>query len=86
MTESKRSKLVAAAAAKTIGAAPDEIFMASTGVIGEPLDGTRIARVLGELAREAKADRLMDAARAIMTTDTLSEGRHRRASSSATPR
>ena len=44
--------------------------MASTGVIGEPLDGSRIARVLGELASEAKADRLMDAAKAIMTTDT----------------
>ncbi len=64
-------EVVAAAAAKIIGAAPGEVFMASTGVIGEPLDGTRIARVLGELAREAKADRLMDAARAIMTTDTF---------------
>ena len=62
---------IAAAAAKIIGAAPAEVFMASTGVIGEPLDGTRIARVLGELAREAKADGLMDAARAIMTTDTF---------------
>ncbi len=63
-------ELVAEAAAKTIGASPSEIFMASTGVIGEPLDGSRIARVLGELAAEAKADRLMDAAKAIMTTDT----------------
>jgi glutamate N-acetyltransferase/amino-acid N-acetyltransferase len=63
-------ELVAAAAAKTIGATPNEIFMASTGVIGEPLDGSRIARVLGQLASEAKADRLMDAAKAIMTTDT----------------
>jgi glutamate N-acetyltransferase/amino-acid N-acetyltransferase len=63
-------KLVAEAAAKTVGAPAGEIFMASTGVIGEPLDGTRIARVLAELVREAKADRLMDAAKAIMTTDT----------------
>src|SRR5271157_1383286 len=63
-------QVVADAAAKTIGASPSEIFMASTGVIGEPLDGTRIARVLADLAKEAKADRLMDAARAIMTTDT----------------
>jgi glutamate N-acetyltransferase/amino-acid N-acetyltransferase len=63
-------ELVAEAAAKTIGANADEIFMASTGVIGEPLDGTRIARVLGELAKDAKDDRLLDAAKAIMTTDT----------------
>jgi glutamate N-acetyltransferase / amino-acid N-acetyltransferase len=63
-------KLVAEAAAKTVGAPAGEIFMASTGVIGEPLDGMRIARVLAELAGQAKADRLMDAAKAIMTTDT----------------
>jgi glutamate N-acetyltransferase / amino-acid N-acetyltransferase len=63
-------EVVAHAAAKTIGAAPDEIYMASTGVIGEPLDGTKIARVLADLARDAREDRLMDAARAIMTTDT----------------
>jgi glutamate N-acetyltransferase / amino-acid N-acetyltransferase len=63
-------ELVAEAAANTIGASPDEIFMASTGVIGEPLDGTRIARVLDELAKDAKDDRLLDAAKAIMTTDT----------------
>ena len=46
--------MVAKAAAKTIGAKPSEIFMASTGVIGEPLDGARIAHVLGELATSAR--------------------------------
>jgi glutamate N-acetyltransferase / amino-acid N-acetyltransferase len=61
---------VAEAAAKAIGASPSEIFMASTGVIGEPLDGTRIARVMGELVAEASADALLGAAKAIMTTDT----------------
>src|SRR6516162_6091098 len=61
---------VAEAAAKAIGATPDEIFMASTGVIGEPLDGTRIARVIGELVIEARAEALLGAAKAIMTTDT----------------
>src|ERR1700733_12715139 len=50
---------VAEAAAKAIGAAPNEIFMASTGVIGEPLDATRITRVIEALV-----------AKAIMTTDT----------------
>ena len=58
------------AAANAIGARTSEIFMASTGVIGEPLDATRIARVIGALVAEANADGLIDAAKAIMTTDT----------------
>jgi glutamate N-acetyltransferase / amino-acid N-acetyltransferase len=61
---------VAEAAAKIVGAEPGQIFMASTGVIGEPLEGARIARVLGQLAQEARPDGLFDAAKAIMTTDT----------------
>jgi glutamate N-acetyltransferase/amino-acid N-acetyltransferase len=63
-------RLVADATAKTIGCRPGEVFMASTGVIGEPLDGTRIARALADLSASAREDRLMDAAKAIMTTDT----------------
>ena len=62
-----------------------EIFMASTGVIGEPLDGTRIARVMGALVAEAKADGLLGAAKAIMTTDTYPKIVPR-GSRSATPR
>ena len=61
---------VAEAAAKAIGAAQSEIFMASTGVIGEPLDPTRITRVVGALVADARADALPAAAKAIMTTDT----------------
>ena len=40
-------------------------------MIGEPLDARKIAKHLGPLAREAKADAYVDAARAIMTTDTF---------------
>jgi glutamate N-acetyltransferase/amino-acid N-acetyltransferase len=61
---------VAEAAATAIDASPSEIFMASTGVIGEPLDATRIARVIGTLVAEARSDALLGAAKAIMTTDT----------------
>jgi glutamate N-acetyltransferase / amino-acid N-acetyltransferase len=61
---------VADAAAKAIGAAPNEIFMASTGVIGEPLDATRITRVIDTLIADAREDSLLSAAKAIMTTDT----------------
>ena len=61
---------VAEAAAQAIGAHPSEIFMASTGVIGEPLDAKRITRVIDSLIAEARADALPAAAKAIMTTDT----------------
>ena len=44
--------------------------MASTGVIGEPLDATRITRVIDALVADAREDALLAAAKAIMTTDT----------------
>jgi glutamate N-acetyltransferase/amino-acid N-acetyltransferase len=47
-----------------------EVFLASTGVIGEPLDATKFASVLETMAGSASGDRWLDAARAIMTTDT----------------
>jgi glutamate N-acetyltransferase/amino-acid N-acetyltransferase len=62
---------VGEAVGKAIGAEPGEVFMASTGVIGEPLEAGRIARVLEGLVAAAEPDGLMDAARAIMTTDTF---------------
>jgi glutamate N-acetyltransferase/amino-acid N-acetyltransferase len=64
---------VAEATAKTIGASAHEIFMASTGVIGEPLEASRIVGALGALKGAARDDGLMDAARAIMTTDTFAK-------------
>jgi glutamate N-acetyltransferase/amino-acid N-acetyltransferase len=62
---------VAAAASRSTGAESAQIFMASTGVIGEPLEAARIARVLDELNANALPDGLMEAAKAIMTTDTF---------------
>jgi glutamate N-acetyltransferase/amino-acid N-acetyltransferase len=61
---------VAEAAAKAVGATPNEVFMASTGVIGEPLDASRITRVIDALIADASEDGLLAAAKAIMTTDT----------------
>jgi glutamate N-acetyltransferase/amino-acid N-acetyltransferase len=37
-------------AAKAVGCKPNEIFIASTGVIGEPLDATKFDGVLATLA------------------------------------
>jgi len=59
------------AAAKTLGVAADTIFLASTGVIGEPLPSQKIVAALDSLKAGLSEDRLGDAARAIMTTDTF---------------
>ncbi|HEX4767057.1 MAG TPA: bifunctional glutamate N-acetyltransferase/amino-acid acetyltransferase ArgJ [Lichenihabitans sp.] len=63
--------LTARLAAAATGASPDEIYLASTGVIGEPLDATKFEAVLGGLAADASAEGIVEAARAIMTTDTF---------------
>ena len=65
------TRMTAQAAATAVGCAPDEVYVSSTGVIGEPLDATKFAHLLGSLAKAAAADAWHDAARAIMTTDTF---------------
>ena len=63
-------KFTAALAGKATGAPASEIFLASTGVIGEPLDARKFEGVFERLVAEARPDRMLEAARAIMTTDT----------------
>jgi glutamate N-acetyltransferase/amino-acid N-acetyltransferase len=70
-TGKQATTLTAAIAAKAVGCKPDDIFLASTGVIGEPLDATKFDGVLGTLAQSAEPDGWMAAAKAIMTTDTF---------------
>ncbi|WP_298426177.1 bifunctional glutamate N-acetyltransferase/amino-acid acetyltransferase ArgJ [Rhodoblastus sp.] len=65
------AELTAKLAARAVGADEEEIFLASTGVIGEPLDATKFEGVLDKLAAKAKPDGWLDAACAIMTTDTF---------------
>ena len=65
--------LTADIAAKAVGCSVGEVFLASTGVIGEPLDATKFNGVLGDLAQRATPGEWMDAARAIMTTDTFAK-------------
>ena len=62
---------VARATAKILGCKPAEVFQASTGVIGEPLNSAPITAALAGLAAEARPDQWAEAARAIMTTDTF---------------
>ncbi|QIP03901.1 bifunctional glutamate N-acetyltransferase/amino-acid acetyltransferase ArgJ [Bradyrhizobium symbiodeficiens] len=63
--------LTAKIAAKAVGCSEGEIFLASTGVIGEPLDATKFDGVLGRLAEAAEPGDYLNAAKAIMTTDTF---------------
>ena len=60
-------------AAKALGVAPGEIFLASTGVIGEPLDPEKFAAVTADMSKRLGAGPWMDAAKAIMTTDTYAK-------------
>lgn len=57
-------------AAAAAAVSTDEIFIASTGVIGEPLDAGKFDGVLARLTASASPDAIADAAAAIMTTDT----------------
>ena len=61
----------AEAAAFALGCAPEEVFVASTGVIGMKLDAELIARHLPELAGRLDPAAMADAARTIVTTDTF---------------
>ena len=65
------TELTAGIAAKAVGCKPQETFLASTGVIGEPLDASKFAPVMQGLAARARPGDFLAAAKAIMTTDTF---------------
>ena len=64
---------VAKSAAKLLKCKAGEIFQASTGVIGEPLNPDFITGALPKLAENARAEDWGMAAKAIMTTDTFAK-------------
>ena len=55
---------------------PINVFVASTGVIGEFLDSNLITSQIGQLVSMLKPDAFDAAAKAIMTTDTYPKGIH----------
>ena len=61
----------AKAATNALHAHENEIFLASTGVIGEPMDASRFTGLLPQMAIDALPDNWLEAAKAIMTTDTF---------------
>ena len=64
---------VASHVGRLTGCAPGDVMLASTGVIGEPLDPEPILKVLDDIAVSETAD-AKSAAKAIMTTDTFAKG------------
>jgi len=57
-----------------VGARPGEVYVASTGVIGQPLPIEKIIAKLPAIHRGLRADAWLEAATAIMTTDTYPKG------------
>src|ERR1700716_3428808 len=68
------TKLTAKIAAAATRCKPSQVFLASTGVIGEPLDATKFGGVMDQLIATATPGEWDAAARAIMTTDTFPKG------------
>ena len=64
----------AATAARLLGCEPREVFISSTGVIGEPPPADRISAALPKIIPLLDAGAWEPAARAIMTTDTFPKG------------
>jgi glutamate N-acetyltransferase / amino-acid N-acetyltransferase len=65
------ASFTAALAARASQCKPGEVFLASTGVIGEPLKATQFNGVMDGLVAAAKPGAWLEAAKAIMTTDTF---------------
>ncbi len=65
---------MARAVAHGVDAAEEQVLVASTGVIGEPLPVERVEQAVPELVRRLSPDGLADFAEAIMTTDRVPKG------------
>jgi len=64
----------AATTARLLGCDPSEIFISSTGVIGEPPPAEKIIGALPQVVSSLSAAAWEPAARAILTTDTFPKG------------
>jgi glutamate N-acetyltransferase/amino-acid N-acetyltransferase len=72
------ARISAGMVAGALGCRPNEVYLASTGVIGEPLDAAKFATVVGEMTARAAPAPWIGPASAIMTTDTYPKGATRR--------
>lgn len=67
-------KTLADTTGQALGIPPENVFLSSTGVIGEPLPTDRITSKLADLTSSLSPEKAEEAARAIMTTDTFAKG------------
>ena len=67
----QKAKAMAALAAEALGLTPKDIIVASTGVIGQPLNLEPIEQGIRALAPQLSKEGGLAAAQAIMTTDTI---------------
>ncbi len=67
------TELTATAAAQACGCSAGDVYLASTGVIGEPLDAAAFSGRLAAMQQNAQPDQWQKAAEAIMTTDTYAK-------------
>ena len=65
------AELMAELTAAELGIAPDEVLVASTGVIGAPMPMERIRAAIPGLAQSLVPEGFSDLALAMMTTDTV---------------
>jgi glutamate N-acetyltransferase/amino-acid N-acetyltransferase len=65
------AKTMAYLAASELGISNELVFVASTGVIGEPLPIEKIKAAIPDLVRSLQPEGIPDLARSIMTTDTV---------------
>lgn len=65
--------LTAEIAAKAANCSVDEVYLSSTGVIGEPLDATKFEGHIEQMVKTAQPDVWHQSAQAIMTTDTFAK-------------
>ena len=79
------TKITAQLVAHAVGCRSSQVFLSSTGVIGEPLDATKFGTVMSELVASAAPGGWQNAAKAIMTTDTFPKGAAAIARLGATP-
>ncbi|MGU9957911.1 MAG: bifunctional glutamate N-acetyltransferase/amino-acid acetyltransferase ArgJ [Arenicellales bacterium WSBS_2016_MAG_OTU3] len=67
-------RVMTRAVKELLGCPENQIFVASTGVIGEPLPANRIGKALPKAAKQLSSNAWQDAASAMMTTDTFAKG------------
>ena len=79
------ARATTAAAARAIGCGAGQVLPFSTGVIGQRLPVERMLAAVPKAHADLREDAWQDAARAIMTTDTVPKGASRRVQTSQGP-